>query len=129
MKRLIVVGVALAVAVAGFAIIATAQGSGAVTGMSPEEMGMEGMMGGAMEPPMRGMMGEAAIAVSGSSIYVVVGGLLLKYDSDLNLVNQAELPVSEMAGERGRGSRGAGPRGGMRGGGRMGGGGMGMMGR
>ncbi len=40
-------------------------------------------------------MGQPAIAVSGSHVYVVSGGLLLEYDQDLNLTNQVELPRPE----------------------------------
>ena len=74
---------------------------------------MMGMGGG-------GMGGGAAIAISATNdIYVVHGGIIAKYDSDLNLLKQAELPVSErMMRSGGRGGRGGGGRGGRGGGGR-----------
>jgi hypothetical protein len=43
-----------------------------------------------------GMGGGPAIAISAANeIYVVHGGMIVKYDSDLNVVKQAELPVGE----------------------------------
>ncbi len=90
--------------------------------------GQEGGMGAPEERGtgmgvMRGMggMGGPAIAASGNSVYVVTGGKILKYDSELNLLKQAELPAMERpSGGRmreGRMMRG----GGMRGGGTQGG--------
>jgi uncharacterized membrane protein YgcG len=78
-----------------------------------------------------GWTGPTAIAVSGGDVYVVAKGLLLKYDTELNLVKQATLPAVQgpmvgerrrMGGREGGGGRGGGGRGGgMRrgGGGRM----------
>jgi hypothetical protein len=129
MNRVAVLLFAAVLVIAVYAIVAFAQpgmmgGGGAMVG-SPEEMGLEplqedmGMAGARMGP----MTGRAAIAVSGNNVFVISGGLLLKYDQDLNLVRQAELPVPEMGPGRGmaRGGRGGGGRGGggrgMRGGG------------
>lgn len=72
-----------------------------------------------------GMMGAGSVAASGNDVYVVIHGNLLKYDSNLNLIKQVELPRAEpgMGGGGGRGGRGGG---GM---GRRGGGGGGGMGR
>jgi len=120
--------VAIALAVAAFALVAAAQGGGGGMGMQPmpmDEDEMDEMMAG----PVGGMMGRAAIAVSGDYIYVVAGGMLLKYDTDLNLVKQAELPMSEMARDwMGRRGMGRGMRGGRGTRGGRGGGGMHMMG-
>ena len=76
--------------------------------------------GEAEQMGMMGRMGPAAIAGWGNHIYVVAGGMILKYDADLNLVKKAELPASErptMGGRMGRGGGGRGGGGGMRGGG------------
>jgi len=126
MKRFPLLVVAIALAVAVFALVAAAQVGGGGTGMERMPMPMdEGEMEEMIAGPMGGMMGGAAIAVSGDHIYVVAGGMLLKYDTDLNLVKQAELPMSEMASQwmhrrgTGRGMRGGRGRGGGRGGGGM----------
>jgi len=127
MKRFPLLAVAIALAVAVFALVAAAQvgGGGGGMGMPMEEGEMEEMIAG----PMGGMMGGAAIAVSGDHIYVLSGGMLLKYDTDLNLVKQAELPMSEMASQwMHRRGMGRGMRGGRGMGGGRGGGGMHMMG-
>jgi hypothetical protein len=108
-KRFIVVLVVLALA-ALTAVVWAAQGP-------PEGRGMD--RGQGMDRGM-GMMGQAAVAASGNSVYVVSHGMLLKYNSDLTLEKQVELPMPERMGM----GRGGGGRGGMRGGGGMGGGGM-----
>lgn len=81
--------------------------------------GVERPDGGAM---MRmgggGMGGGPAIAISAANdIYVVHGGLIAKYDRDLNLLKQAELPVGERPMQGGGGRRGGGGDTGRRGGG------------
>jgi len=128
MKRFPLLVVVIALAVAAFAIVASAQGGGGGIGMEPmpmDEDEMDEMMAG----PVGGMIGRAAIAVSGDHIYVVAGGMLLKYDTDLNLVKQAELPMSEMTSQwMHRRGTGRGMRGGRGMGGGRRGGGMHMMG-
>lgn len=71
----------------------------------------------------RGMTGAESVAASGNDVYVIIHGNLLKYDSNLNLIKQVELPRAEPGMGGGRGGRGGG---GM---GRRGGGGGGGMGR
>ncbi|HUU55286.1 MAG TPA: hypothetical protein VMY87_10255 [Armatimonadota bacterium] len=122
MNRVAVLLFVALVAIATYAIVASAQ-PGVMGGGRGEPM-MESPEAVALEPLeeesdiMRGrrgaMMGQAAIAVSGNHIFVIAGDLLLKYDQDLNLVKQAELPVPEMGPGRGmgRGGRGGGGRGG-----------------
>ena len=108
MKRFLVLFIVVALAVTAFAVV-WAQGPESRGGMEEEEMWGMGSSG-------MGPMGPAAIAVSGSNVFVVTRGLVLKYDQDLNLIKQAELPMRE--GEmRGRGGRGGGGRGGRTGGG------------
>jgi len=119
MNRVAVLLFAAVLVIAVYAIVAFAQpgmmgGGGAMAG-SPEEMGLEPMdeamgMGGTRAGP---MTGRAAIAVSGNNVFVISGDLLLKYDQDLNLVQQAELPVPGQG--MGRGGRAGGGRGGGRG--------------
>jgi hypothetical protein len=55
-----------------------------------------------------GPVGMAGVAASGNDVYVVIHGDLLKYNSDLILVKQVELPRGEagMGGGRGGGARG-----------------------
>ncbi len=130
MKRWVVLLVAASLAIAVYAVVGSAQGGmmGGGGGMggamaAPEEMGMEPPEGETQAMPrMMGpmMAGRAAIAVSGNHVFVLAGGLLLKYDQDLNLVKQAELPMGAMPTQwrgRGRGGGGGGGRGGMRQGG------------
>jgi len=112
MKRSLVLFIVVAVAVAAFAVV-WAQGPEAGGMMPMQEEGMEGGMTG------WGPMGPAAIAVSGNNVFVVTRGLILKYDQELNLIKQAELPMGQAEGMRGRGG------GGGRGGRGMGGGGRG----
>jgi hypothetical protein len=63
-------------------------------------MGM-GMGMGAMAPlcggMMGGMMGRASIAVERDGVYVLAGGELLRYDTNLNLKSKAEIPVDMAA--------------------------------
>jgi hypothetical protein len=66
------------------------------------------------------MMGPMGVAASGNDVYVVMHGSLLKYDSDLNLVKQVELPRGEPGMGGGRGGGGMGRRGGGGGMGRRG---------
>ena len=113
MKRSLVLFIVVAVAVAAFAVV-WAQGPDAGGMMPMQEQGMEGGTGW-------GPMGPAAIAVSGNNVFVVTRGLVLKYDQDLKLIKQAELPMGQAERMRGRGGGGGG--GGR--GGRMGGGGRG----
>ncbi len=128
MKRSLVLFIVVALAVTAFAVV-WAQGPEGRGGPMEEEQ-MWGMAGGGM-----GLMGPAAIAVSGNNVFVVTRGLVLKYDQDLNLIKQAELPIREgeirgrggRGGGGGRGARGGGGGGGGRGG-RGGGGGGGMRG-
>lgn len=116
MKHIPLLVVLAVLALAAFAVVAVAQQGAPDMPMMPEE-GTGRMTG----MPMGGRMGGAALAVSDDYVYVLAGGLLLKYDTDLKLVAQAELPMSEM-GRGGMGRRGTG----RRGGGRGGGGGRGM---
>ena len=77
----------------------------------PDSGAMMGMGGG-------GMGGGPAIAISASNnVYVVHGGLIVKYDSNLNLLKQAELPAGERPMRGGGGRRGGGGDMGRRGGG------------
>ena len=128
MNRVAVLLFAAVLVIAVYAIVAFAQpgmmgGGGGATGVTPEEVALEpleegrGMRGGRQRP----MMGPTAIAVSGNNVFVISRGLLLKYDRDLILIRQAELPVPEMGPGRGMGRGGRG--GGSRGGGGRGGGG------
>lgn len=97
-KGAMVLGVAFVIA-AALTAAALAQQRGQMPGMAQAGAGMRGMMGqqGPMAgSPLYGMMGRAAIAVSGNYIYVVAGDMLLKYDLNLNLVKQVDLPVSDM---------------------------------
>ena len=109
MKRFWVLALVVVLAAAVSAVVWAQQGE---RGMERPGGGeMMGMGGG-------GMGGGAAIAVSATNdIYVVHGGMLVKYDRELNLVKQAELPMSERM-MRGGGRRGGGEHGG---GGRRGG--------
>jgi uncharacterized membrane protein len=59
-----------------------------------------------------GMMGAGSVAASGNDVYVVIHGNLLKYDSNLNLIKQVELPRAEPGMGGGRGGGGMGRRGG-----------------
>ena len=124
MRRFVPLVVVALVAVAAYAVIGLAQepappGGGGGWGMMEEE---PGVVGGPAGPA----FGRTAIAVSGNSVYVISGNLLLKYDSDLNLIKQVELPRGEMPAGMGRGGRmGRGGGGGGRGGGGGGGGGRG----
>jgi uncharacterized membrane protein YgcG len=135
MNRVAVLLFAAVLVIAVYAIVAFAQpgmmgGGGAMVGSS-EEMGLDpleenmGMRGARMGPP---WMNRGAIAVSGNNVFVISGDLLLKYDQNLNLVAQAELPAAEMGPGRGTGRGGGGRGGGGRGGGGRGGGGRGMRG-
>ncbi len=110
MKRVYVLMIVVVLAVALTAAVWAAQ-------EKPMPRPEDGMM-------MRGGMGMGgpAIAISSTNdIYVVHGGMIVKYDSDLNVVKQAELPMSErMMGEgRGMGMRRGGGAPGGRGGGGM----------
>jgi len=117
-NRVLLVVLVMAVLLA-FALVARAQQGMPDMSMMTAENGGDN---GNMMPGRGGMMGEAAIAVSDGDVYVVAGGMLLKYNRDLELVAQAELPGVEMGG-RGMGRRGGG---GGRGMGPGGGGGRGM---
>jgi hypothetical protein len=141
MRRFPLLLMVVAVAITAYAVVALAQGPETGQAAPPDQEDGYMMMGG--------MMGGTSIAVSGKDIYVVAGGMLLKYDQDLKLVKQVELPVSEsmkrwhemnmqrmgggMVGEgmapgMGRGRGGPGMREHMRGGGGMRGDGGGMRG-
>jgi hypothetical protein len=99
-------------------VVVMAAAISAVVWAQQDEAGMERLGGGTMMGMGGGGMGGAAIAVSASNdIYVVHGGMVVKYDRDLNVLKQAELPVSERmmrgGGRMGGGERGGGgPRGG-----------------
>ena len=81
------------------AVVWAQQGEGGME--RPSRGAMMGMGGG-------GMGGGPAIAISAANdIYVVHGGMIVKYDSDLNVLKQAELPVGERP-MRGDGRRGGG---------------------
>lgn len=126
MKRVAVLVLAAALLIAVYTIVAFAQG-GAIgsTGVTPEgaalalpDPGME-MFGGRIGP--MPLAARTAMAVSDSSLFVVSGGLLLKYDHNLNLLSHTELPMAAMGqapgaggggGRGGRGGRGGGRRGG-----------------
>ena len=122
MKRSTLFLLAAVLAIAAVAVVAYAQIGGGGGPMEPS-MGLvmpgvpppEGME---MPPMARGGMGPVAIAVSGTHVYVISGGLLLQYDQALDLVNQVEIPGIGRGFPPG-GGRGMGRRG-------MGGGGRGM---
>lgn len=61
-------------------------------GMMGQDMGMMGMcpVHGGM---MAGMMGRSALAVDGKNVYLFTGNKLLKYDSNLKLVREAEVKM------------------------------------
>lgn len=128
MRRLPVFLVAAVLAIALLAVIASAQqfggGGGRImpgTGIQPSgPPELEGMERPAMA---WGRMGQPAIAVSGTYVYVVSGGMLLQYDQSLTLVRSAELPGGAPGFGRGGGGGGRGMRGGGVGGPRGGGGG------
>jgi len=119
MKRWYILGSLAVVLIIAFAVMAMAQMPPAAP--VTEEMMMEEEM---PSPPGRGAerWGQSAMAIMGSHIYVVFGGSLLKYDGELNLVDQVELPSSEWEAGEGAGRHGRG-----RGGGRGMGRGPGMM--
>jgi len=96
MKHILLLAVLVALALVAVAVVALAQqGPPDMPMMSDDDMGP--MMGRGMG----GMMGGPAIAISEDNmVYVVAGGQLLKYDASLQLVAQAELPMSEMGGGR-----------------------------
>jgi hypothetical protein len=99
MKRLWVLALVVVMAAAFSAVVWAQQGEG---GMERHGGGPTMGMGGG------GMGGGPAIAISAANeIYVVHGGIIAKYDSDLNLLKQAELPVGERP-MRGGGRRGGG---------------------
>jgi hypothetical protein len=104
MKRSWVLVLVVVVAVVISAVVWAAQEPNA-PGPQGEQMGM--MMGG-------GRMGPVAIAASGNDVYVAAGGMIMKYNSDLQLMKQVELPTPERGMGGGRGGRGG------RGGGGMG---------
>ncbi len=89
------VGPALAVLAAAGLIAA---GAAAQQRAAPGQMqGIGPMAGAGMPAPMtHALMSRCAIALDDDHIYVVAGNLLLKYDKDLNLIKQAELPVGEV---------------------------------
>lgn len=111
MKRLWVLVLVVVLAVVVSAVVWAQQGPGG----PPRPEGDEGMMGGGR---MMGTMGPVGVAASGDFVYVVTRGALLKYDSDLNLIRQTDLPEGERGMGGGRGGRGGGGRGGRGGGGR-----------
>jgi len=119
MKRWYILGSLAVVLIVVFAVMAVAQ-------MPPPAPVMEEMMMEEETPssPGRGAerWGQPAMAVMGSHVYIVFGGSLLKYDGELNLVKEAELPAAEWEAGEGEGRRGRG-----RGGGRGMGRGAGMM--
>jgi len=101
MKRFWVLALVVVMAAAVSAVVWAQQGEGGME--RPSRGAMMGMGGG-------GMGGGPAIAISAANdIYVVHGGMIVKYDSDLNVLKQAELPVGErpMRGGGDRGRRGA----------------------
>ena len=54
----------------------------------------KGMMGGMMQGmPMGNMMGRIMIATSDGGVIVMMLNKLYKYDKDLNLVKEAEIPL------------------------------------
>jgi len=131
MKRLTLLLVAAALAIALLAVFAYAQqlGGGGIGPIGPAPgagpFGPPGFEGSA--PMGWGRVGQPAIAVSGSFVYVVSGGMLLQYDQRLNLVNRVELPGALPGAGPGPGggmgrARGDGGPGGGGGGGRGGGG-------
>lgn len=89
------IGLALAVLVAAGLIAAGAAAQQrAVAG---QMQGMGPIAGAGTPTPMtHALMSRCAIALDDDHIYVVAGNLLLKYDKDLNLINQAQLPVGEV---------------------------------
>ena len=96
-KRFWVLALVVVLAAAVSAVVWAQQGGGGMERTGGVAMGDGGMGGG------------PAIAISAANeIYVVHGGMIVKYDRDLNVLKQAELPVGERL---------------MRGGGRVGGGG------
>jgi len=101
MKRAWVVLLVVVLVVAVSAVVWAGGGRGMMQRGPGEE---PGMMGRGM-----GMMGAGSVAASGNDVYVVMHGNLLKYDSDLNLVKQVELPRGEPG--MGRGGGGMGRRG------------------
>lgn len=117
MKRAWVVLLVVVLVAALSAVVWAGQGRGR-PGPAGEE---EGVMGRGM-----GMMGAGSVAASGNDVYVVIHGNLLKYDSNLDLVKQVELPRAEPGMGGGRGGRGGGGMG-RRGGGGGGTGHRGMM--
>jgi hypothetical protein len=134
MKRFPLLLMVVAIAITAYAVVALAQAPEAGQAPPPDQEDGYGYM------MMGRMMGGGSIAVSGKDIYVIAGGMLLKYDQDLKLVKQVELPVSEsmkrwQESHMGRMGGGMGPgvgpgmgRGGGRGGRGMRGEGDGMMG-
>lgn len=100
----VVVVLALATVVAiAMAQPAPAQGEGGEDGQQRRDRGDRGarMMGGMM-----GMLGGSAMSVTDDAVFVLTGGMLLKYDVEtLELLAQAEIPRREF---RPRGDRDAG---------------------
>ena len=103
MKRAWVVLLVVVLVAALSAVVWAGQGRGRPG--PPDEEGM--VMGRGM-----GMMGAGSVAASGNDVYVVIHGNLLKYDSNLNLIKQVELPRAEPGMGGGRGGGGMGRRGG-----------------
>jgi len=88
----VVLALATVVAIA-VAQPAPAQGQGGEDGQQRQDRGNRGarMFGGMM-----GMMGGSAMSVTDDAVFVLTGGMLLKYDvNTLELLAQAEIPRPE----------------------------------
>lgn len=73
--------------------------------MGNESQQGQGMMGGQKQGgnPMMGMMPrETAIATADGGIVVLAGPRLIKYDKDLNLVKEVEMPRPKRPGQSGQ---------------------------
>ena len=62
-------------------------------GQKGHMMGDKGMMGGMGGMPMCGMMGKNMIATSDGGVVVMIFNKLYKYDKDLNLKKEVEVPM------------------------------------
>ena len=98
MNRVAILLLAAVLVIAVCAIVAFAQtGVSGPTVVTSEEAGLQpleediGMRGPRMGP----MAGRAAIAVSGNNVFVIAGGLLLKYDQNLNLPQGAGIQAAQ----------------------------------
>lgn len=85
---------------AGFGSLAFAEEMQEMGGAPEQQQGQGMMMGGRGKGgPMMGMMHkDSVVATSDGGVVVLSGPRLLKYDSELNLVKEVELPKGKRPG-------------------------------